>query len=423
MNTYFANERGEVSVPLNLLIDQLGGGDIDNSITKYFSLNYRPKENRLVLYAGKYIGSFKLNNKVLVHIKPKFDIFNLKRILSVSDNKVEILNFLYAHYERSTVDSFSLSLILRIFIERLTMIYTEGFLKDYIVKIDSSTSIRGRVNINRSMQKHWSKGEVHKVEISYYDYTENNIFNKVIKKSIELSLGLINKGVKISESEVKKMLFYYSLFEYVDSDFTYSEYLNFKESIERISQLRDYYIPICQICILIIERKGIDFRFDMKGSETANSVILDMESIFETYLLGVLKLGFNNELIIKDGNKGGKKKLFSDADHNAQPDYILFNYDIAEIVLDAKYKLKVSEADRYQIISHALSYNCRIAVLILPLSSSLERVRKIGTIGDEFKITLYEYYFDLASNDLEREERYMIEKINEIYFWDIKLHS
>ncbi|EHU1961283.1 5-methylcytosine-specific restriction enzyme subunit McrC [Acinetobacter baumannii] len=414
MNTYIAYERGEISVPLNLLFNQVGRLDINDSISKYFSLSYRAKENRLILYAGKYIGCFRLNDLIVVNVRPKFDISNLKRILLLSDNKIEILNFLYANYERSLVDNFSQSLIIKVFNERLLKIYSEGFLKEYILKEESSASIRGRVNINRSMQKHWSRGEINKVEISYYNYTEDNIFNKVIKKSIELLLQLIKDGLKIHDNEVKSLLFYYSLFDSVDSNFTYNEYLSFKDKIYKISSLRDYYIPLCQICNLIIEKKGIDFNFEMNGDEIANSFILNMESVFEGYLLNVLSSSFKGNLTLKNGNKTGKKKLFNDADHDAQPDYILYENSIAKIILDAKYKSKISESDRYQIISHSLSYNCKIAVLILPLGSSVDRLKRIGTIGEEFKITLYEYYFDLTSRDLECEEFQLIENIKQI---------
>ncbi|MDC5461073.1 McrC family protein [Acinetobacter baumannii] len=414
MNTYIAYERGEISVPLNLLFNQVGRLDINDSIGKYFSLSYRAKENRLILYAGKYIGCFRLNDLIVVNVRPKFDISNLKRILLLSDNKIEILNFLYANYERSLVDNFSQSLIIKVFNERLLKIYSEGFLKEYILKEESSASIRGRVNINRSMQKHWSRGEINKVEISYYNYTEDNIFNKVIKKSIELLLQLIKDGLKIHDNEVKSLLFYYSLFDSVDSNFTYNEYLSFKDKIYKISSLRDYYIPLCQICNLIIEKKGIDFNFEMNGDEIANSFILNMESVFEGYLLNVLSSSFKGNLTLKNGNKTGKKKLFNDADHDAQPDYILYENSIAKIILDAKYKSRVSESDRYQIISHSLSYNCKIAVLILPLGSSVDRLKRIGTIGEEFKITLYEYYFDLTSRDLEYEEFQLIENIKQI---------
>lgn len=414
MNTYIAYERGEISIPLNLIFNQAGRLDINDSISKYFSLSYRAKENRLILYAGKYIGYFRLNDLIVVNVRPKFDISNLKRILLLSDNKIEILNFLYANYERALVDDFSQSLIIKVFNERLIKIYSDGFIKEYILKEESSASIRGRININRSMQKHWSRGEINKVEISYYNYTEDNIFNKVIKKSIELSLQLVKDGLNIHSDEIKSLLFYYSLLESVDSDFTYNEYLSFKDKIYKISSLRDYYIPLCQICNLIIEKKGIDFNFQMNGGEIANSFILNMESVFESYLLNVLSSGFKGNLSLKDGNKAGKKKLFNDADHDAQPDYILYENSVAKIILDAKYKSKISESDRYQIISHSLSYNCHIAILILPLSSNMDRVKRIGTIGEDFKIILYEYYFDLTSKSLEHEELQMIESIKQI---------
>ena len=73
---------------------------------------------------------------------------------------------------------------------------------------------------------------------------------------------------------------------------------------------------------------------------------------------------------------------------------------------DVKYKIKPQETDRYQIVTHALSYQVNRAILIYPkkFNSARSGVHRLGIIGPSSnEIEIFEYYFDL-SGDLEQEE-------------------
>jgi len=64
---------------------------------------------------------------------------------------------------------------------------------------------------------------------------------------------------------------------------------------------------------------------------------------------------------------------------------------------DVKYKEKTKEADRYQVIAHALSVKCNKAVLVYPATQGVEKgLVRIGSIGpNSSEIELFEYGFDL----------------------------
>jgi 5-methylcytosine-specific restriction enzyme subunit McrC len=145
-----------------------------------------------------------------------------------------------------------------------------------------------------------------------------------------------------------------------------------------------------------------------------SSFTLDMSSVFENYLLNALRLNrgvFPEKTFILDGNKEGRKKFYNQPSSShayAKPDFILQIGDECKVLVDAKYKDSSKETDRYQIISHALSYNSNIAVLVLPMvdfSPDAPKLHKIGTLGDSHTVDVYEYYFDLSSEDLAGAER------------------
>lgn len=87
------------------------------------------------------------------------------------------------------------------------------------------------------------------------------------------------------------------------------------------------------------------------------------------------------------------------------------------MIADAKYKTKTKETDRYQVISHALSYDSKIAVLVLPKEEGYtgESLRKLGGVGTQYSIDVYEYYFDLSSDDLESEECKLAANLKSLY--------
>jgi 5-methylcytosine-specific restriction enzyme subunit McrC len=416
-----AEERKEIDIPISEIVKDGGRLDIFPSVKKYFSIDYKPKSDKLSLVAGGFIGLIPINSELAIEIKPKFSISNLTRIVSIAEDRFNTLSFFRKKYgETSENNPVVFEFMAECLVNELQTLEEEGLLKDYFLKNEDSNTIRGRINVNASIKSLWSHGHFNKVSVSYFDFTPDNPFNQLIKLTIKFcieELSLANSGKRFLRDS---LIDFYSMFDAVSLDVrlqVYDKVFNAIKS-DKVSILRGYYVNICEICRLIINQRGVDF--DNGGDDVElNSFTLDMASIFEKYLLNSLRANrdtFPDEISILDGNKEGRKKLYNQPSigiGDAKPDIILKQGDSYQVIADAKYKLKTKEADRYQVISHALSYGAKIAVLILPKDENYDgdTLVKLGGVGSTYKIDVYEYYFNLSSNNLVSEEKLLAEKL------------
>lgn len=89
-----------------------------------------------------------------------------------------------------------------------------------------------------------------------------------------------------------------------------------------------------------------------------------------------------------------------------KPDAVIWRGEKAIAVAEMKYKRKVSEADRYQVISHAIASRARMGLWIHPTADGeLAGVHYVGRLanGQEF----YQYRLDL-SGDLDASRNRMV---------------
>lgn len=421
MKIYPAEERSEINVDIKDVVKEGGKLDISPNVKNFFSIDYKPKRDRLTLFAGKYIGLIPINNSLAVDIKPRFSISNLTRIVSIAEDSFNALGFFSREYKESGVsEPVVFAFMVESLCNELRALYEEGVLKEYVYRQEASHKIRGRININHSVKKLWSYGHFNKAIVQYYEQTADNSFNQLVKYTLEYCLCELSSIFPEKKALRNELSFYYSLFESVDSGRMLSSYHVMVSAIqnEKISELRHYYKNICEICRLIVEGKGVSFN-DTGSDLQLSSFTLDMESTFEKYLLNSLRK--NKDLLslsisVLDGNNEGRKKLYNQPSYakgDAKPDMIIQIDNIPVAIADAKYKNKSKDSDRYQVISHALSYNCKVAVLVLPKDKDYkgEQLVKLGDIGVGYIIEVYEYYFDLSSGELELEEKLFSEAL------------
>ena len=424
MKIHSAEERNEINIDIGEVVKEGGELDIYPNVKNFFSIDYKPKRGKLTLLAGKYIGLIPINSSLAIEIKPKFSISNLTRIVSIAKDRFNTLNFFSREYKESDLsEPIIFEFMAESLCNKLRILYEEGILKEYIYRQEASHKIRGRININHSVKHLWSYGHFNKATIQYYEQTADNLFNQLIKYTLEYCLNQLNSMLPEKKALRDDLSFYYSLFESVNSENILNRYNVVVGAIrsEKVSVLRYYYENICEICRLIIEGKGASFN-DTGSDLQLSSFTLDMESTFEKYLLNSLRKNedsFASLIRVLDGNNEGSKKLYNQpswAKSDAKPDIIISSNNNAVIIADAKYKNKSKESDRYQAISHALSYNCKIAVLVLPKDKNHtgNQLIKLGGIGIEYIVDVYEYYFDLSSNDLGAEEQLFSETLSSL---------
>lgn len=423
MRIEYGEERKEIDISISEIVTEGGNLNILPSVKKYFSIDYKPRKDKLTLVAGGYIGLIPINENLAIEIKPKFSISNLTRIVTIAEDRFNTLNFFSRKYqENSNTTPVVFEFMAECLVNELQVLHSEGMLKDYILTSEHSHKIRGRVSVIDSIKSLWSHGHFNKAAINYYDFTVNNPFNQLIKYTLNYCIIELN-AISSDKAELKnKLIEFYSSFDAVEID----NHRNFIEAVydaiehEKVPALRNYYVNICEICRLIITKVGVSF--DEEGSDLEMSTFtLDMASTFEKYLLNSIRLNRSElpeNVFILDGNKKeGSKKFYNQPSHgkgDAKPDIIIKQGEEYKIIADVKYKTSSKDSDRYQVISHALSYGAKIAVLLLPMEEgrTMDTLVKLGSVGNEFEVHVYEYFFDLASLDLTKEEIKMSKCIN-----------
>ena len=408
-------ERSEIDIPLSEIIGEGGKLNILPDVKKYFSIDYKPRNDKLTLVAGGYIGLIPINDDLAVEITPRFPISNLTRIVSVAEDKFNTLDFFARKYkEVGAATPVVFEFMAECLANELKELESEGVLKEYLRRNEDSHKIKGRIDINGSIKHLWSHGHFNKAHISFFDFTPDNPFNQLIKYAINYCIVELH-AIQSEKTKIRKELIeFYSYFDgvtlYHDRRFEKDVYDSLES--DKISDLRKYYANVCEICRLIINNSGVSF--DESGHDIEMSTFtLDMSTTFEKYLINSLRLNratFPESTAILDGNREGKKKFYrqpSLAKSDAKPDVIIKIDDQHQIIADAKYKPNCKDSDRYQAISHALSYRSNIAVLVLPKTSVSPSapLRKLGTVGYSYEVDVFEYYFDLAEANLEEEEQ------------------
>jgi len=428
MRIKVAEERQEIDIPISDVVQDGGKLNILPTVKNYFTIDYKPKNDKLTLVAGGFIGVIPVNDSLAVEIRPKFSISNLTRIVSIAEDKYNTLDFFSRKYRE--VPNFNF-VVLEFMAECLTnelkVLDSEGVLKTYILRNENSDTIRGRININNSIKIHWSHGHFNKASINFYDFTNNNSFNRLIKYSLKYCIEELQYLNTTNKRLINSLIYFYSLFEsiplepYSDS---FGEVFNIIKN-DKVSILRTYYINICEICRLIVEKTGILFS-ELGEDHKLNTFTLDMSFTFEKYILNIIRLNrtiFPENTIIFDGNFEGRKKFFnqpSKGKGDAKPDIIIKQNHTINLIADVKYKFKSKETDRYQIISHALSYNTKNTILILPKSDTYycDQLVNLGSVGEDYKINVYEYYYDLSNENLVEEENKLINTLLGIFTTD-----
>lgn len=393
LKIYPATERDVTSIPIAEILSEDGSPHIFPEIKSkgYFDIDF--KGNELVLVAGKYIGLIPINEWTAINVQPKVGVSSLVRIISKSREYLDSLHFFERYYKETSATS---PTIFEFFANCLSIelqkLEREGVYKQYIRRPGNISSPRGRVNIGRTIARNWSKGLYFKVCCDYFEFTADNHYNRMIKFTLWYCLSHLVQIRSNNAGLIRTLSYYFNYFNSIPLD----KNKRFLEPVvadihdQKIPVLRMYYENICKICRCIIEDIGI--MLTSPGEDVKMlSFIINMENVFEKYLLYILRESkelLGADAMILDGNKEGKRYFFKDTKkYQAKPDIIVRHDGDFKLIMDAKYKKKTSETDRYQIIAHALSYGVNKAVLIMPLSDQPNPgLVRIGEVGEAFGV-------------------------------------
>ncbi|MDX1447020.1 5-methylcytosine restriction system specificity protein McrC, partial [Lishizhenia sp.] len=314
MKILTGTERSPIDVDISEIIKEGGKLNILPQVKNYFSIDYKPRENKLSLAAKGYIGVIPVTTELAIDIRPKFSIKNLTTMVSVAQGKFRSLSYFSRKYnEKENAPEIVYEFLVESLISELQTLYDEGIYKEYLRKNDELSKIKGRLDTANSIRKLWGHGKFHKAYSYFFEHSLNTPLNKLIKFTIHYCL------VNLPSEFLKKDHIYKPLIQFYDGfkEVEFPSNSNFLEEAfdiikhDKIPLLRSYYINISEVCRLIITGTGIDF--DNQGTAlNLSSFVVDMENIFEQFLLNTTrayKSHIGHDVSILDGNDEGKKQF------------------------------------------------------------------------------------------------------------------
>lgn len=408
-SVYSCAERHPVSVPISEILSPTGSLDIlpDVLSKSYFEIDYR--SGKLVLVAGKFVGLIPINSRVVIDVRPKLALKGLLRILNIAEEEIGSLDFFNRSYKESPrADDNILSLLVRSLLKQLQQLALEGVLKLYQQRAFVGP-FKPRINFSRTIRQQWCRGIFTNTSADYFDFTKDNPLNRLIKYTIWYAGNELQLRAGDYTRLLQDLEFFYNLLETVPLD-TSRRFLS--QSTEtarshRLPTIRKYYADIARSCLLIVANRSVDIE---TSGEDVNllSFVVNLEEVFEKYIRNVIKDQFQrrgSSLVVGDGNKEARGVLFHDNNTiPVKPDVVIRARPQALCVADAKYKPKIADVDRYQVIAHASSYGSKIALLVMPVfDSSAASLTRVGQVYDATGVELFEYRVKL-DGDLAEEE-------------------
>lgn len=413
-----ARERDAISIPFEFFIDSRGSVKFDKAINRGL-VEVRQGLTGLVLKIGGVVGRLPLNEKHALDISPKFSMGNLSRIIALSDHTFSKQAEISRLYEITEPDGFLPELLLKSFCRALLHTQIEGRHRQY-QKRTAMTSIRPRVNFQKSAQTLWSKGQMTNAVTDQFWFSDDNVENQILKHGCLIGHALCKSDHNLSK---ERNVFGRTLAEFKSVSLNSAQQLlsAYDPSFSTLPSFKTEHRKAVQIAIELIKRSGISYeRFD-SGLELP-SFLIELDTVFESYVRNTLRSGLralDTTISVGDGNLSQwQKPLFDDTNRGlAKPD-ILIKRSGAEaplLVGDVKYKRddKIGAADRYQVISHALAHRCGTALIVSPArhnqASSMIRFGKIG--GEENGIDLYHFTMNMSAK-LEDAELEFVQQIH-----------
>jgi 5-methylcytosine-specific restriction enzyme subunit McrC len=412
-------ENGPIEIDESTIIDETGTIHIKQEVLEKGLVEIITKRGKLVIKAGNKVGRFEIIDGVYVEVVPKTPVKNIMHMISTCNQDIKYLDYYTRLYGLSPINSDSLFEHICLSLLRfLKILVTEGLFKVYEKRQEFGPNVTGKLNISTSIKKSLGFKLYSGIAYEKYIYNVDNEPNRLIKNTLVLCLTELNQLKNIIlVQEFKEIFDYFENVQLVGKEYLSKVDTGFYTS-DSFSPLRGYYIDVCNLCLVI--QRGASLDFDSEGhSFNAHSHILDVASLFESYMFSIFheKFSDNDEIKVLDGNSDGMKPLFSNTEkYKAKPDYVFIKNGHTKLIADAKYKMKISEHDRYQVISYAVSFGIQNALIICPMpagkTSRLELIGEIENKGNSIKI--FYYFIDIGNQDLKREEENLINVIQDL---------
>lgn len=400
-----------------------GSLDVYEDVLSRFRPTYH--KNRPSIQCAGWVGYIPLNDAYALEVATRVPIGNLERLVGMAAGYTpEVLRkhtriFAHADYPAEAF----LDVLTDQLLDLFDRIWKNGLLKTYKRVVRVSASPSGRILPFETEWLSSKAGRPMAMSASYLrtpDFGPNRLLRRAIEKLLARYIGVAEQNQRGRMLRLRKALSRLGdVQRAAPSDLTPQAIAGY---LKRLPVHHEHYADALMVAHLIVYKRGLAIR-QSDGVAVLPSILIDMATVFESYVRRVLAEGFVDDLSIevKDGNKegdsGARLPLYDPMQPglrspDATPDIVIQVNGSPALIIDAKYKPAPKLPDRSdvnQVIVYGARYGTR-RVMLLHAGRPRDRgpVEYCGSIGG---FSVYNGMIDLNATSIEDEERDFISAV------------
>lgn len=400
--------------------DWLSVGSEDNEITvsEYRDLCLYLKKNignKSIVYDYNkikfinYVGIIKVKN-LIVDILPKISLSNdiikdremlmfmLSKCNKLSVDIKELLN-------SNILNNSLLDILAKVFSKKLLNELQKGLYREYVSKEEALSMIKGKILISKSIKENTINKN--KMNCKYDEFTEDNLFNAILKRAINVILFSIKNNDVKKELNIINNIFNDISDIYISNNII----LNYK-----LNRMNNRFLECFTLAKLILLNSSMDKSL---GKENGFSILFEMNYLYEEYIGVLLKEVFNNTNISINTQEKSRYLLWNTLKERNEialkPDIVIYKDNKPKVIIDTKWKSSsinnreiYSQSDIYQMYAYITTYTeCEECILLYPKFEDISHSHwKLNqNIGDK-KILISE--ISLESYEKSKEELFKL---------------
>jgi 5-methylcytosine-specific restriction enzyme subunit McrC len=380
----------------------------------FFDIDYRA--GKLVLTAKNHVGLIPINDRVAIHVIPRFPVENLLYILGKAD---PVLRYVTGFARTYLISTDSVGNPERLFgemmLRRLREMRQRGILRRYIATTEAG-GLRGNILLGPTVSRYIARGirykHVRRVVSLAADLPENRVVKRALIKLAEYYSRGSSKEQKLYARHSEQLLM---LFDSV-SDSTAEPGLgvNLPKYVRALPMAHGEYASLLWLAYLIESKKGVEL--ERLGGATFDTFVVNLAELFESYLRNLIREHVAHVFpgcFVEDGNKR-PVRLFAQGQSNpVKPDIYVTRGGVTVALLDAKYKPRIKEEDRYELLAFCDALRIKKALLVSPGNASDSGVTVLGTT--QSGVELLHAKIDLSSRDMMRAETDFVRVVSAVF--------
>lgn len=266
-----------------------------------------------------------------------------------SFHKIYDIDFDSETIECKALESILSPLLIVQYVHVVQRLLHKGLRKSYVPKSENLHKVRGRIAMSVNLKINALKGRQHKIFCNYQEYTNDTTENRIIKRALNVSKGIVGR---LRSSSVGKLDAIINGCLSKMSEVSDSVSLGELKQVKYNAIYRDYK-EVVSMAKYILKRYDYNMSEEIGCTNTKVPPFwIDMPLLFEHYIGGILAKSYPGDIIYQAKGKTG------------YPDFLS---KTAQAILDTKYMPKLDEKDpETDIIRQLAGYSrdCEILDLV-----------------------------------------------------------